>query len=308
LPLAPRRAGRGMFGACAWQISLPSGSDARLLEAQAPDRVRGRTEAVKGSAEYGARLHGRSDGGQHICFARPGPTQEFREQAAFAGSDRASVHHHLELPELTCLELHRLSQALFNQCGETRRFACRDGSRVTVNDSNGHFGEYRLLSLPATSSSHPGGWTACGWMVRAVLAAGMVRLVFCGSMRRAPLVGSIVRALLCGVIDCAELEGWMFRTVVDESLVPAGAGCTATAGRGATGVTGREPRKGDGAAASPEATEIRPRVPPASVAFVITRVFDALRLLRLARATSGESWAEAKLATRSTTNIDRSMP
>lgn len=53
--------------------------------------------------------------------------------------------------------------------------------------------------------------------------------------------------------------------------------------------------------------EIRPLL-AARVSFVITTVFEAARFERFARATSGESWAEATAAKRSTARAVRSIP
>jgi hypothetical protein len=62
----------------------------------------------------------------------------------------------------------------------------------------------------------------------------------------------------------------------------------------------------DEAVLSPEPNEIRPPL-AATVSFVMTGVFDGLRFVRFASATSGESSADAKAATRHRAIVVRSM-
>lgn len=174
----------------------------------------------------------------------------------------------------------------------------------------------------AEAERYCGGRVLCGGMFCAELAGWMFWPVACGSILRAPVVGSIVRAVLCGAIVFAELEGWMLRTVVEGNdgggAGATGGGAGVTAAVGVTGGGGGTAGAGDGAgltvgvvdvvaaAASPAVMEMRPRL-AATVSLVMTRALDALRLVRFASATSGESSADTKPAMRHTAMIVRSM-
>lgn len=149
--------------------------------------------------------------------------------------------------------------------------------------------------------------TTCGLTVGAVLCGGTVRAVLDGSTVRAALVGSTLRAVLDGFTLRALLAGSTFRTVLAGAAVV----CvrvvrvSSASAAGAGEEDGVEVAVGSGGS-SVDAVESRPWF-LATVAFVITGVLEALRFVRLAAATSGESCAEAIPATSRTARAVRSI-
>jgi len=140
-------------------------------------------------------------------------------------------------------------------------------------------------------------------MLRALLDGSMFRPELDGSMRPALLGGGATVIELVGAIVRAEACGSMFRADVygvPSPMAGAGAGTVVGDGldvdwgAGAGVVLGGTTGSGF---ASPDATAMRPPPLRASVSFVITRDFGALRFVRFAAATRGESSAEATVVT-----------
>lgn len=167
---------------------------------------------------------------------------------------------------------------------------------------------------------HCGGWlVVCGSTLRAVVWGSIVRAVLCGSTFWTVLCGWTFRTVLCGSTFRTVLWGSMFRAVVGNEYSAAGgttallvAGLAAACGA-PVGAAGAGEVAGEGAdvvcatCVSLSLVETRPLL-VARVSFVITTVFEAARFERFASATSGESWAEATAAKRSSARVVRSIP